>query len=206
MRTLLTFALLALTLTACKSQRGMADLSPEENSELNYYLQKRDECMVQESAQIDDSRSDINAVTDLVMWKCAPIGRKIDSLVYDKFKVDLSSSYAFRMQQEESSRKRVTEAILTNRRIRAGQEGGMELLQQAPVIVPPVRAQAQPPARTMVPEGMAPIPAPTPAPMQQAPQPAQQQMQQPVPQSMPQAAPQGQLGRPVNAREAVKGW
>jgi hypothetical protein len=161
MRHLLCPLILALSVSACANKpRGMDALTPEESAELNYYLQKRDECLAQESSRMDDTKSDVNAVNDLVMWKCQPLSRKTASLLYDKFKVDIGSAYAFNTQQEETSRRRVMEAILTNRKMHAGAQASEAAAMQQP------RGPMAMPQNSRTPMGAIPTPTPvSPAPV-----------------------------------------
>lgn len=136
-----------LLLAACSpSKRGMSELKPEENNELNQYISRRDECYSQEAARLDDGKSDVGQLTELVMWKCQQMSGRISSLLYDKFNVDLSSSYAYKTTMDETSRRQVTEAILTNRKLAQNQDWQENAMTQrvtlAPVVAAPMGAGA----------------------------------------------------------------
>ncbi len=206
MRKFLLLLLVSSLFSACAHKdKGFDELTPEETAELNRHLARRDECMVQEAARMDDRKSDIGQITDLVFWKCQEHFRQINSLLYDKFKVSLSSSWAYKTRMEENSKKEIGEAIITNRK-RHVEGDGTETQVRGVVPAMPVRMPApqdQTPMHTEI-EATSLPPQPQRA-MRLPVAPVQQESLQDSTQAEP-PMPAMQQPAPAAPRSSVNGW
>jgi len=115
-------AALLLLSTSCASdinRRKVSDLSLEQQSRLNDYINQVDNCYIREINRLDDGVTDIGQIVELVEWKCKAHYGTVKNMLYKDFEVGLGYAYQFTEKMKSAGTNKIAESLIAKRQINA---------------------------------------------------------------------------------------
>lgn len=94
-------------------------MKPEEKEQLNDLLSKYKLCQVKTIEELDDGKTDIEYITEMVNWRCTAYTEQVKDLLYEDFNIDLGESWVYSNELRQKAPNEVTEAVLLRRKARS---------------------------------------------------------------------------------------
>lgn len=115
----LALVIFASLLTSCSTRRDIAELETEQKERISGLQSEAKLCQLREIEELDDGNTNIEYVTELVMWKCSKYYEIIKDVLYQEYDVELGQSWVYANDLRQTAPKEITEAIVLRRKLQA---------------------------------------------------------------------------------------